>query len=84
MQTSNNKNLEQDFEIKDLYCASYLYAKGAKFIEVKRQGRQCYFLFEDKAHCELLQQEYYAKEGKVVGKEFSDAIKTLKNLVFAN
>lgn len=72
------------FQTKDLYFASYLYAKGAKFIRVERNGRQCYFIFEDNLLCEELQQGYFSRRGEVVGKDFSDAIRTLKDLLFSN
>ncbi len=74
----------QTFQTKDLYLASYLYAKEAKFIRIERSGRQGYFIFENKEQCEQLQQEYFGKQGQVIGKDFSDAIRTLKDLLFAD
>jgi hypothetical protein len=76
--------MQPQFQTKDLYLAAYLYAIQAKFVGIERHGKQCLFLFEDKASCEKMQQSYFAKQGKVVGKEFADAIRTLKDLLFAN
>jgi hypothetical protein len=76
--------MQPQFQTKDLYLASYLYAKNAKFIGIERHSKQCYFLFGSKSYCEDLQQEYFAKTGQVVGKEFADAIRTLKDLLFEN
>lgn len=71
------------FETRDLYCAAFVYSSGGKFQGIRREGRICWFCFEDKALCEQLQRKYFDKTGSVIGKEFADAIRTLKDLVFA-
>ncbi len=70
--------------IKDLYLAALLYAKGQKLLSVDRQGKLCWFVFQDKALCEQLQQQFFAKSVFVNAREYADSIRTLKDLVFSN
>ena len=68
---------------KDLYLAALFYAKGQKLISVDREGKLCWFVFEDRQLCEQLQQQFFAKSLDVNAKEYADAIRTLKDLVFS-
>ncbi len=70
------------YSTKDLYTASFLYAKGIKLNSTDKQGKICWFVFENKELCERLIQSYLAKTEMVVAKDFSDAVRTLKDLVF--
>ncbi len=76
--------MKEEFQTKDLYCASYIYAKSAPFVRVEREGKQCHFVFGNKSLCEQLQLEYFSRKGEVIGKQFADAIRTLKDLLFAD
>lgn len=75
--------MSNDFSTKDLYLAAALYSKGVKFLGVDRDGRLCWFIFEDKVLCEEIQQKYFSKTLEVNAKEYSDSLRTLKDLVFA-
>lgn len=79
METQTNNTLVT----KDLYLSALLYAKGAKLLKVNRQGRVCWFIFGNKALCEQYQQQYFAKAVDVNAKDYTDALRTLKDLVFA-
>lgn len=79
METQNNNN---SFVTKDLYLSALLYAKGLKLQKVNRQGRVCWFVFEDKEFSEQLRQKFITKEIDVNAKEFTEALRTLKDLVF--
>lgn len=72
------------YSTKDLYIASFLYAKGIKLSSINKQGKICWFIFEDKTLCEQLIQRYFAKTESVIAKDLSDAIRTLKDLLFQN
>lgn len=76
--------MSDHFLTKDLQLAGLLYAKGAGFIGVNRNGRLCWFVFENHQLCEKLQQQFFAKSVDVNAKDYADAIRTLKDLVFAN
>lgn len=80
MQQQSNTNL---FATKDLYLSALCYAKGLKLERVDRQGRVCWFLFADKGRGEQLRQEFITKTVEVNAKDYSDALRTLKDLVFA-
>ncbi len=80
MQLQNNHNL---FVSKDLYLSALCYAKGLKLERIERQGRVCWFLFVDKKLGEQLQQDFFTKTAEVNAKDYSDALRTLKDLVFA-
>lgn len=74
---------EKIFSTKDLPLASLCYAKGERLLEVKREGRVCWFIFENQNKCSELQKKYFSKSIEVNAKEYSDAIRTLKDLVFS-
>ena len=80
METQNHNN---SFVTKDLYLSALLYAKGLKLQKVERQGRVCWFVFEDKNQSDQLRQKFINKEIDVNAKEYTDALQTLKDLVFA-
>ncbi|MDP2672153.1 MAG: DUF5659 domain-containing protein [Candidatus Daviesbacteria bacterium] len=71
------------FVTKDLYLSALLYAKGVKLQKVDRQGRICWFVFEDKSQGEQLRQKFITKTIDVNAKDYTDALRTLKDLVFA-
>jgi len=75
--------MKENFSTKDLSLASLLYAKNIPFVGIDRDGRTCWFLFENKELCETLQQQFFAKSVEVNAKDYADALRTLKNLVFA-
>lgn len=77
-------SMSDHFLTKDLQLAGLLYAKGVGFVGVNRNGKLCWFVFENHQQCEKLQQQYFAKSVDVNAKEYADAIRTLKDLVFAN
>ena len=71
-----------EFLTKDLSVAGLCYAKGVKLLEVRREGRLCWFVFQNKNRCQDLQQDYFAKAVEVNAKDYADALRTLKDLVF--
>ena len=76
--------MSDHFLTKAFQLAGLSYAKGAGFIGVNRNGRLCWFVFENHQLCEKLQQQFFAKSVEVNAKDYADAIRTLKDLVFAN
>lgn len=75
---------DDNFLTKDLQLAGLFYAKGVPFIGVNRDGRICYFVFGSQTLCENLQQQFFAKNVDVNAKDYADALRTLKDLVFLN
>jgi hypothetical protein len=76
--------MTNDFKTRDLYVAAMLYGEQRGFMGIKRESNICWFIFKDKEKCEKLEKQFYAKEIDINAKIFSDSIKTLKNLIFAN
>lgn len=75
--------MTNEFVTRDLYFGAFLYAKGAKFKGINREGRTCWFIFADEAGCKTLQSQFFSKTAEVNAKEFVDAIQTFKDLIFA-
>ena len=73
-----------DYKTKDLYEAALLYADGAKLVDVEGEGKSCWFVFENRSECERISRLYWAGEAEVKAKAYSDALRTLKDRLFAN
>lgn len=76
--------MNNQFITKDLSLAGLLYAKGVSFVGVNRNGKLCWFVFGNHELCVKFQQEFFSKSVEVNAKEYADALRTLKDLVFAN
>ncbi len=74
--------MDNSIETTDLYLGALWYAKGMKFTGIRREGRQCWFVFTNKKECQVMEVRFYAQEETVVAKAYADAIRTLKGLVF--
>ncbi len=70
------------FRTKDLAEASFLYASSIKLIQLDQDNGRFWFVFEDKDRCEQLTDSFWSKEASVNAKEYADAIRTLKDLIF--
>lgn len=75
--------MENTFEITDLYIAAYLYCKADGFQGLIPQGNAYLFVFKNHKRCSKLATEYLQGKSKVDAKKYSEAIKTLKGLVFS-
>lgn len=71
------------FATKDLYEASFLYAKGQRLIRLEKDGSTAWFIFEDQKSCENLSQSFWGKEASVNAKEYAEAIRSLKDRIFS-
>ena len=74
--------MKTSMEIKDLYLAGYLYACGLPFIGTRREGRVCWFEFGEKSKCIELQSSFLSRKGMVSAKDYADALRTLKQIIF--
>ena len=68
---------------KDLYEASLLYAHRQKLLGLQKDGKYFWFIFENKSACEKLSTAYWSGQVKINAKAYSDAIRTLKDRLFA-
>jgi len=79
---SNKMNDREDTYITaDLYLASFLKAKGHKFVDVKT-GRQVKFVFPNSEELQNHIKGYYNNDDMVKANEFTHALRDLKAIVF--
>ncbi|MBU1327281.1 hypothetical protein KKB64_05155 [Patescibacteria group bacterium] len=76
------KSIEDTIETKDLYLASLWYTKGLLMENVRHEGKQCYFIFQNAGAAKELERRYFSKEELVIAKDYVNAVKTLKELIF--
>lgn len=75
--------MKNEYKTRDLHEAAFLYAKGKKLLRLEGGGREFWFIFDDTEACELLVDTYWSKEAQVIVKEYVDALRTLKDRIFA-
>lgn len=71
------------FRTKDLYLASFLYAKHIELARTEKTDRVCWFTFNDFTLCNDLSSTYWAGRGEIPPKAYSDALRSLKDIIFA-
>lgn len=82
MKTNKSNLTEKLYKTKELYFASVLYALDIKMVNFVREGRICWFGFENKDHCEQVYMKFISKDLHVNAKKYEEAIRTLKDLIF--
>lgn len=75
--------MENQFRTKDLYEASALYALNIPLSTLEFDNKQYWFLFDEQEKCRKLSDEYWRGTLMVNAKDYADAIRTLKDRVFA-
>ena len=78
--------IENNYFVKVLYEASFLYAIGLPLIGLKRDGSSYYFIFTPKNECERLRDQFWAMspELQINPKVYANAVKSLKERIFSN
>ena len=71
------------YRTKDLAESAFLYASQKKLMHTIRDNGKLWFIFEGKVLCEKLSDSFWRKEATVNAKEFADALRTLKDIVFS-
>lgn len=72
-----------DYSTKDFIEAAFLYALNKKLIKTNNtDSKTIWFSFSNKPDCEKAISSYYRKEAMVNAKEFADAIRTIKDIIF--
>jgi hypothetical protein len=72
----------ETFQTRDLSEAAFLYASGRKFSKLNSDGQRFWFVFDGKHECKKLADSYWRKEATINAKEMSDALRTLKDMIF--
>lgn len=74
--------MDSSIETTDLYLGALWYAKDMKFSGVRREGRQCWFVFDNVTDSREIESRYYSGGETVNARDFVNAIRTLKELIF--
>ena len=73
----------QEYKTKDLGEAAALIVKSQKFLWIERQGKICFFVFEDKTSCARLSNDYFFGQLLVNARDYKEKMDMLKNRIFA-
>jgi len=76
--------MKDDYKTKDLGEAAALIVKKQRFIRIDRDGRICWFVFENRQECERLSSDFFFGELLVNARELQEAIKRLKHRIFSH
>jgi len=76
--------MRDDYKTKDLGEAAALIVKKQRFIRMDRDGRICWFVFENLQECERLSSDFFFGELLVNARELQEAIKRLKHRIFSH
>jgi len=76
--------MKDDYKTKDLGEAAALIVKKQRFIRIDRDGRICWFVFENLQECEMLSSDFFFGELLVNARELQEAIKRLKHRIFSH
>lgn len=74
--------MNEYYKTRDLAEASFLFTKNQKLISIEREGKICWFIFENKHECEELSDQFWFQDALIPSKSFYESIQTLKNRIF--
>ena len=69
------------YRVKDIGLAAALITAGQKLIEVLRESKICWFLFENGDKCAELDRKYWFGELLVNARSYKQSLDQLKNIV---
>lgn len=67
------------YESRDLWLAAALLASGRHLLNLSWREGRAYFIFADGAACARAADRYWSRELRVAAKDFTDALRTLKD-----
>lgn len=76
--------MDNYWKTKDLYLAAFIYSQEIELVKVEKEGKVCWFNFGNKQKCDELQTLYWSNKGQAIPKIYSDAMRSLKDLIFAS
>jgi len=75
--------IKKYYRTRDLSEASFLYACRKKLIQLDNDDGRIWFMFNDVDSCQKLADSFWRREASINAKEFADAIRTLKDMIFS-
>lgn len=80
---NTKKNTLPPFDTSDFYLACFLYSVGFKISTTKKQDdKRISFVFEDQMNRKELVNQFFNNEANVKVKDFTNAIGTLKSMIY--
>lgn len=74
---------EDEYRVKDLGEAAALLCKSVKLLGLQKDNNFYWFIFSDKETCDEISNRYWFGELLVNAKLYQDALRTLKDRLFA-
>ena len=71
------------YRTKELSEAAALIVSKQRLIQIQRQGKICWFLFENAQKCQEISDEFFFGELMANAREYYETITRLKNRIFA-
>ncbi len=73
----------QVYKTKDLPEAAALIYKKQNLLRIDRQGRICWFIFDNKIECEQLSRDFFFGELIVNARAYYEIVVSLKHKIFS-
>lgn len=78
----DNPNVDE-YKTKDLSLSAALVCSSAKLLRLQKENKFFWFVFADKSLCAQLANEYWAGSLTLDAKRYSEALRSLKDRLFA-
>jgi len=75
---------ETEYKTKDLGESSAIVISGQKIIDIRRDGKVCWFIFDDAEKCEEISREYFFGNLQGSLRNYNETMGILKNRIFSN
>ena len=73
---------KENYETSDLWISAFILCSGGNLVSTYRQDGRVICVFCDREECERLEREYLTGKAKVMAKEFVDAFRGVKGLIY--
>lgn len=74
----------EKYRTKDIYEASALVASSVTLLKLEADSGFYWFVFEDHDSCRTISDNYWSNQLSVFAKDYADAIRSLKDRIFAS
>mgnify|MGYP001618143804 CR=1 FL=1 len=78
-----DNHINAEYKTRDYAEASVLILKNQKLIQIEREGKTCWFIFENESVCKEISDQYFFGELLLNAREFKEAMDRLKSRIFA-
>jgi len=71
------------YKTKDLGEAAALIVRKQRLIDIEREGKTCWFVFENSQNCKELSNKFFFGELLVNARDYHESLSMLKNRIFS-